>query len=157
MVINQQHMHNNQFKLVSPWENLEKVKKYFFHFLQKILFLFFHDICTGGPNAQTGPGRAFGIAGRPAGFAGRAKPAPGSLFGFSGESNAGIDISAELYVSLHLIFFSPEPDAILSLEKNLFHIPGSLLPFFSSSFAFLFFLAVRRFKSQQKQSTPRHL
>ena len=30
-----------------------------------------------GWKSQPGPGRAFGIAGRPAGFAGRAKPAPG--------------------------------------------------------------------------------
>ncbi len=32
---------------------------------------------TGGLEAQPGPARAFGVAGRPAGFAGRAKPAPG--------------------------------------------------------------------------------
>ncbi len=30
-----------------------------------------------GWKSQPGPGRAFGVAGRPAGFAGRAKPAPG--------------------------------------------------------------------------------
>ncbi len=34
-------------------------------------------IFTGGLEAQPGPGRAFGVAGQPAGFTGRAKPAPG--------------------------------------------------------------------------------
>ena len=32
---------------------------------------------TSGLEAEPGPGRALGVAGRPAGFAGRAKPAPG--------------------------------------------------------------------------------
>ncbi len=41
------------------------------------MFPFFHDFLTGGLEAQPGPGRAFGVADRPAGFAGRAKPAPG--------------------------------------------------------------------------------
>ncbi len=48
----------------------------FFSFKIQFCSHFFYFF-TGGLEAQPGPGRAFGVAGRPAGFAGRAKPAPG--------------------------------------------------------------------------------
>ena len=38
--------------------------------------LIFQDFSSGGLEAQPGPGRAGEVAGQPAGFPGRAKPAP---------------------------------------------------------------------------------